>query len=342
MILYFEELNTAQRMGGIETATRGLVAHLAKAGLKVTRSSEGTSRELPDCVHLHGIWSPQLARRFLAWRKRGVPCVVSPHGMLEPWALSHKRVKKVIAWHLYQRRLLDQATVLHGTSERETAQFKILGLRPPTAMVPWGVSLPQVRERAAKHCPQIALFVGRIYPVKGLPMLIEAWARVHPAGWKLRIVGPDQAGHQAEVEAVVRKAGVASVVEFTGELTGPTKEAAYEEADLFVLPSYTENFGIAIAEALAHALPVVTTTGTPWASLNERGCGWWVAPTVHDVAKALSTATALDDETLRAMGAKGREWVLNDFNWQQTANRMKELYLWVLGEKPKPSFVKFD
>src|ERR1035437_7417092 len=195
MNVHFEELGAPQRAGGIEAVTRELVAHLRAAGLKVSRSSEPEAFSLPDCVHLHGIWSPQLARRFLAWGKRGVPCVVSPHGMLDPWALSHKWFKKKVAWHVYQKRMLDRAVLLHGASERETRQFKTLRLKPPMALVPWGVTLPPARaERPAHPRPRIALFVGRIYPVKGLPMLVEAWARVRPAGWKLRIVGPDEAG----------------------------------------------------------------------------------------------------------------------------------------------------
>lgn len=341
MNVHFEELSTPQRAGGIEVATRELVAHLRATGLQVSRSSEQPPASLPDCVHLHGIWSPRLAQRLLAWRKQGIPCVISPHGMLDPWALSHKWFKKKVAWHVYQKRLLNGVALLHGASGRETSQFKSLGLKAPVALIPWGVSLPPVRaERSAQPGPRIALFVGRVYPVKGLPMLVEAWSRVRPAGWKLRIVGPDEAGHQAEVENVAAKTGIAGVVEFVGELTGPAKAAAYAGADLFILPSYTENFGMAVAEALAHALPVVTTTGTPWPMLPERGCGWWVAPTVDHLATALAAATALDDETLRALGRRGRELVAREFSWQQAADKMKAAYQWVLGSGPKPDCIE--
>ena len=170
-------------------------------------------------------------------------------------------------------------------------------------------------------------------------MLVEAWARVRPAGWKLRIVGPDEGGHRGEVESVARRTGVATSVEFIGELAGLAKEAAYEGADLFILPSYTENFGMVVAEAMAHSLPVVTTTGTPWSLLPERGCGWWVAPTVDCIAQALSTATALNDKTLRTMGMRGREIVSSEFSWRQAAKKMRETYQWVLGGQTKPGCV---
>jgi len=340
MNIHFEELAAPQRAGGIDAVTRELVAHLRATGVNVNRSSEQEAIGLPDCVHLHGIWAPQLVRRFRVWSSRGVPCVVSPHGMLDPWALSHKWFKKKVAWHMYQKRLLDRAVLLHGASERETRQFKTLRLKPPKALIPWGVSLPPAGAARPDHPrPRIALFVGRVYPVKGLPMLVEAWARVRPAGWKMKIVGPDEAGHRAEVESLVRKAKLEADFDFAGPLQAEALRDAYESAGLFIQPSYTENFGMAIAEAMSHSLPVVTTTGTPWSMLPERGCGWWVAPTVDQIAEVLSTATALDDKTLRAMGTRGREVVSSEFSWRQAANKMKSVYEWVLGRGPKPECV---
>ncbi len=342
MNIHFEELTETQRTGGIEAATRELAVHLRANGFTVSRSSEQEATSLPDCVHLHGIWSPKLAGRFLAWRKRGVPCVVSPHGMLAPWALSHKWFKKKVAWHSYQKRLLNRATLLHGTSEFEIKQFRTLGLKPPVASIPWGVSLPP--EQVGKierecSCPKTALFVGRIYPVKGLPMLVKAWTMVRPAGWKLKIVGPDEAGHRAEVERLILQAKLEADIKFTGPLQGETLHDAYRRADLFIQPSYTENFGMAIVEAMSHSLPVLTTTGTPWAILPERRCGWWVSPTVDHVAQALATATGLDNQELRGMGRRSRELVAAEFSWTQTAKKMGELYRWALGGTAKPGFI---
>ena len=343
MNIHFEELSAPQRAGGIEAATRELAAHLRSAGLQVSRSSEQTAIGLPDCVHIHGIWSPQLAGKFLAWQKKGVPCIVSPHGMLEPWPLSHKWLKKKIAWHVYQKRLLNRAAALHGTSARETAQFRKLGLTPPSALVPWGVEMPPQNRKSEignrKSEIRTALFVGRIHPVKGLPMLIEAWAKVRPAGWKLKIVGPDEVGHRAEVEAVVQKTGLASVVEFVGELAGSAKSAAYDGADLFIQPSYTENFGMAIAEALAHSLPVITTTGTPWSILPKRGCGWCGDARAEPLAQALREASALTNEERQVMGQRGYDLVKENYSWPVVASTFLEVYRWVLQRGGKPACV---
>lgn len=327
MKVFFEELTNSQRAGGIEAVTRELILHLDAIGVEVTRSSEREPHGAPDCVHLHGIWSPKLAIRFSTWVQRGVPCIVTLHGMLEPWALKHKRTKKWIAWHMYQRGLLNRAALLHGTSEREVQQLLGLGLTPPAVMLPWGVSLSPIRIlQSDKSRTRTALFVGRIYPVKGLPLLVEAWGKVRPSGWKLKIVGPDEAGHRAEVEASIKKAGIGKFVEFTGELIGSEKDAAYANADLFVLPSFTENFGMAVAEALAHSLPVLTTTGTPWGALSDWSCGWWVAPTTDTIAAGLAAATNLEDKVLHDMGARGRQLVASQYTWQQTAARMKKAY----------------
>jgi len=98
------------------------------------------------------------------------------------------------------------------------------------------------------------------------------------------------------------------------------------DADLFVLPTHSESFGMAIAEALAHAVPVLTTTGAPWPMLQETGCGWRVQPTVDGIADGLLQATSLDRETLRQMGEKGRYLVLREFSWSRVANLMRWIY----------------
>jgi glycosyltransferase involved in cell wall biosynthesis len=170
------------------------------------------------------------------------------------------------------------------------------------------------------------LFVGRIYPVKGLPMLVEAWARVRPRGWHLVIAGPDEAEHRAEVERAVSVAGLNGVISFLGPIHGKAKTGAYFNADLFVLPSYSESFGMAVAEALAHGLPVLTTKGAPWPELAARGCGWSIDPTVEGIAQGLSEATSQDSAALSAMGARGRAWIAANFGWDAIATQFLAAY----------------
>jgi glycosyltransferase involved in cell wall biosynthesis len=157
-------------------------------------------------------------------------------------------------------------------------------------------------------------------------MLVEAWARVRPEGWHLQIAGPDEAGHRAQVERAVSVAGLKEVVSFLGPVEGEAKNRAYFNADLFILPSYSESFGMAVAEALAHGLPVLTTNGAPWPELAVRGCGWSVDPTVDGIAQGLSQVTSQELAALQAMGTKGRAWVSADFAWGAVASQFLAAY----------------
>jgi glycosyltransferase involved in cell wall biosynthesis len=185
-------------------------------------------------------------------------------------------------------------------------------------------------EKVFRSGPRSALFLGRIYPIKGLLMLVEAWARVRPDGWLLRIAGPDEDGHQKQVEKAVAAAGLGEAVSFTGPVGYQMKKSTFFNADLVVLPSHSESFGIVVAEALAHGLPALTTTGTPWSILPESGCGWWVDATVDGIAEGLRQATTLDPEALRSMGAKGRALVIARFGWKRVADLMLSTYESVL------------
>jgi glycosyltransferase involved in cell wall biosynthesis len=252
-----------------------------------------------DVLHDNGIWLPHNHRLAELAARRGSPRVVSTRGMLEPLAINHKLWKKSIAWWVYQRRDLKRASCHHTTAETEARHVERLGLGVPLCVIPNGVDVPlQVLRAEGKNEDRggrrMALFLGRIHPKKGLPMLIEAWARVRPDGWYLHIAGPDEAGHRAEVQNAVFAAGLGEVVFFVGPIEAEKKESAFSNADLFVLPTHSENFGIVVAEALAHGLPVLTTTGAPWSTLAERGCGWWVDATVEGIAEGLRQATSCD------------------------------------------------
>jgi glycosyltransferase involved in cell wall biosynthesis len=325
----------------------------------------------PDVVHDHGIWLPCHRQVARVCRQRGIPRIVSPRGMLEPWALNHKKWKKRLAWWLYQRRELRAAAGLHATAPSESDQLRALGLKGPMAAVPNGVEVPEIEDRRPAKAPRTtddgrtttderprttdgrrtALFLSRVHSIKGLPMLLEAWARVEPAGWRLRIVGPDEGGHEAELKALADRLGIlwsdartdrpggTAAIEFGGSLEGGAKWRAMAAADLFVLPTHSENFGIVVAEALAAATPVITTQGAPWELLETERCGWWTPVSADGIAAALDEATRRSPEELAAMGGRGRAVVAERFAWERIAQEMIACYRWVLGEGPKPGCV---
>jgi glycosyltransferase involved in cell wall biosynthesis len=282
-----------------------------------------------DVLHDNGIWLPHNHRFANLTADYGIPRIVSTHGMLEPWAIKHKRWKKNLAWRFYQRGDLMRACCHHATSDREAENIRALRLGVPVCMIPSGIDIPEISNQAnpnANGVRKIALFLGRIHPKKGLPLLIEAWQRVRPEGWLLEIAGPDEAGSREELEKRVSAAGLNQVISFLGPVDGLKKQSAFLNANLFVLPTYSENFGIVIGEALAHGLPVLTTTGAPWPMLPERGCGWWIDATVDGVTEGLRRATACDRETLRSMGAQGRRFVSAEFGWERVAKRFISTY----------------
>lgn len=295
----------------------------------------------PDVIHDHGVWlSSNIVSGWVSYW-RGIPLISTPRGMLTDWALSHHTEKKQFAWTLYQKRILEQATLFHATARAEAESLRALGLSQPTAIIPNGVQVPQSIPTAPDTREKRTLFLSRLHPQKGLPMLLDAWARVQPDGWSLELVGPSEDGHRADLRRQTTSLGICDTVRFSGPVEDDKKWEKYAKADLFVLPSYSENFGIVVAEALAAGVPVITTTGAPWKELDTHNCGWWVAPEVGTIAEALETATALDDDIRQNMGLRGRALVEEKYTWSAVGERMKKAYQWIVGDSDQPTFIEY-
>jgi len=294
-----------------------------------------------DAVHILGIWRPfnQLAQLRAHSCKR--PVLLSTLGMLEPWALSHKALKKRMGMALYQRALLERADVLHAASIPEAENLRALGLKAPIAVIQHAVDVPRSERKLPCEAspPKSALFLSRLHPKKGLLSLVEAWARAAPQGWRVIVAGPDQDGHRREVERAVALRGVAHSFVFVGAVYGEARARLLRESDLLVLPSHSENFGFVVAEALACGRPVITTTATPWRDLQTTGSGYWVEPDVASLAEALSHATSRDAAELNEMGERGRALIMTKYSWPTVIAQHVATYRWLVGEEPKPSCV---
>ena len=281
-----------------------------------------------DIVHVHGIWAPIL-HRVVAWAVKGKMLIVwSPHGMLAPWAMRHKWWKKWLPWHLYQKRDLMLAKTLHATSQQEVEWIRALGFTQPIMIAPLGTMLQDLKPQEAKP-EKVLLFVGRIYPVKALDRLIQAFAMVPlevRREWRLRIVGPDQAGHKKCLEAMIRDLELGGSVEFPGPRYGEELDAEYDICDCLALVSHTENFGATVVDAMAHAKPVITSLNTPWREVSERGCGWWVSNEPASLSAVLVQMMSLSDEDRQKMGARGRALVEEKFTWNAVVKAMVKGY----------------
>ena len=312
-----------------------------------------------DIVHIHGIWQFPDWVAATAARRAGIPYVISPHGLLQPARLKKSRLKKRVATVLADRAMLNQASCLHATAPDEADAFRLFGYRGPIAMIPNGIT-PAERigpDRAAmleaafrRDFPEtqgrrLLLFLSRIEPIKGVTTLARAWvecARQFP-DWHLVVVGPDERSHLRDVSAILREGGVLDRTTITGPLYGERKTAAYLASELFVLPTISENFGLVIGEALSHRLPVITTTGAPWAGIVEHGCGWWIAPSQHALVDTLRVALPLPREELAARGDRGAMWIDASFTWEAESRLLLQTYEWLLGSGAgRPDFVSFD
>lgn len=306
-------------------------ASLTSAGVEIHFSPASHDGNF-DIVHQHGLWArlPVSAGSFA--KQNGIPLLLSPHGMLEPWALRHHGWRKKIARLLYQNRNLRAAAALVASSKYEAQQLRKLGLRQPIAILPHGVAIaPEGAKKVrSPDAPRTVLMLSRIHPKKGIDLLLDAWQQVAPEGWQLVIAGNDDGGHRAALEARMIALGIASSVRFAGPVFGGEKNELLRCSDLFVLPSHSENFGIVVAEALQARLPVITTTGTPWHHLEREGCGWCVAPTVDAISRALQTAIALTDSQRAEMGTHAAALIQRDHRWPDIATQYLQLYRWMM------------
>lgn len=298
-----------------------------------------------DIIHVDGVWSPYCHLGIWFARLQKKPLVITPHGMLEPWALSVKKIKKRIGYNLFLKRDFEKATALQTTAREEAEHLRALGLRTPVAVIPNGVNIPRFKEKVKKPNAKRRrlLFLSRIHPKKGVLELVRAVASLREVfergKWVLTIAGPDEDGHLALVKMEAQNLGVDHLMEYAGPVEGDKKWDLYRSSSLFILPTYSENFGLVIAEALGCGVPVITTHGAPWKELNTYHCGWWYPIGQKALESTLRQAMTTSSQVLRSMGDKGKRLVDQKYTWPNIGNQLKEMYEWFLKKRPKPSFL---
>jgi poly(glycerol-phosphate) alpha-glucosyltransferase len=306
-------------------------------------------RSRVDLIHVHGLWMYSSLASMRWSRRCRKPRMVSPHGMLDPWAVRHSAWKKRIASAVYEHRHLRGAACLHALNQAELRALRATGLRNPVSVIPNGIDLP---DRRAPSPPawgdrvrgrKALLYLGRLHPKKGLVNLLRACARVqrHPAAqdWVVVIAGWDQGRHGRELEGLVEELSLEQFVLLVGPQFEDAKVASYAIAEAFILPSLSEGLPVAVLEAWSYGVPVLMTEAC---NLPEGFAAGAALPIVADpagIAAGLRRLFALSDAERRAMGARGQALVRERFTWQQVAEQMAAVYRWVLRGGPAPSCV---
>lgn len=303
--------------------------------------------QLVDVIHSHGMWQMCVVYPARAARKAGKRLIVSPRGALSPWAMKHGSWFKAFFWSFVQRQALEQASCFHATAESEYADIRRLGFKQPVAIIPNGIDVPEATEKRCNG-KRTLLFLGRLHPIKGVDILLESWAHVMDRfpHWQLQIAGTDtgygnKSGYLREMRELANKWELKRV-EFTGPLYGDAKVSAYRGAELFVLPSHSENFGVTVAESLAAGTPAIVTKGAPWEGLETHRAGWWIDVGVDSLVAGLERAMAESPNELKQRGLNGREWMIRDFSWATVGIMMDQTYRWLIDGGKTPNWVKTD
>ena len=291
-------------------------------------------------IHIHGLWEQSTALAAAEARSLKVPYVMSAHGMLEPWALENKKLKKLVYAALVERANVAGARALHALTQAEARQFVGFGARSPIAVIPNAVDLPDradaslfLRDFPELRGKRLVLFLARLHPKKGLDLLLEAWAEVvadFPDA-HLVVAGPDSEGTLARLRHFVADRGLVGNVCFAGLLQGAMKWSALAAAEAFVLPSFSEGQSVGVLEAMGMGLPVIVTEACNMPEVRELDLGWTIQPHLEPLTNALREL--LRGELMENLdkGIRGAALVQSRYSWPVVAQQMAELYSWIIG-----------
>jgi glycosyltransferase involved in cell wall biosynthesis len=318
---------------------------------------EALQKFAPEICHTHGLWLyPSIAAKKYGQKFRR-PWIVSPHGMLDPWALKNSRWKKQIAWHLFESAHLRGAHCLRALCQPEADSIRRLGLKNAVVVIPNGMDLPTGISSAAPPWKnlippkkKVLLFLSRVHPKKGLANLLNAWRQIQKSDWILAIAGWEQGGHETELKQLCTEKNIpfadirtpvpnsqppASVL-FLGPQFNAAKAACYRYCDAFVLPSFSEGLPMVVLEAWANGKPVLMTPECNLPEGFQAQAGLKIATDVASIAAGLQDLFSMSNADRGAIGNRGRALVESRFTWERVGRQMRTVHEWILGGGAKP------
>lgn len=283
-----------------------------------------------DIVHIYGIWQPFLVKVFFVSKILKKKVIISPIGALEPWSLGQKKIKKKLAWYLYQKKILDNADVIHATSSIEAKNIKNKKVKTKIKIIAHGLDVQEeFKPQIKKNKKKIILFFSRIHSKKGLIELITIWKNLnYSQDWLLHIYGPisDKNYYEKMISEIKFQKLEKKIFNFQPIFNQDQKIKIYKGADGFILPSKSENFGISIGEALACGVPVLTTLQTPWEIINDYNAGYVFNFSKNEIQKNIDRFMKLSDEERYKMGVNALKLIKEKFESDKIFNLYEDLY----------------
>ena len=281
-----------------------------------------------DVVTVHALFSYATIPGCRTSYRRGVPYIVRPLGTLGDWSLRQRRWKKAPYLALVERRHLERASAIHVTSDAEHASVAALGFGEKARVIPLGVDAGKPTRRTLRGGPLRLLYLSRLHPGKNLPTLFGAvrHARASGADVVLTVAGAGEPDYSAFLRESVVANGVADCVDFVGHLSGAAKASAFADADVFVLPSAHENFGIAVVEALASGLAVVVSPHVGVAHEVHAASAGVISEVAEDELGGTLATLARERTTVARMGAAASQLARRRFSWTACARQLIDLY----------------
>ena len=339
MTNFSDDMNTHALEGS------NVTLYVLKEGFKRADVEKYIIKEGFDIVQLQSLWSLDYHKVAQICRKHHIPYLITPRGMLEPWSMKQKAFKKNIAMLLYQKRDLNNAACIYTTADMEARNVRELGIKVPCSVIPNGIETDGYPCRTSKDMvKKQILFLSRIHVKKGIELLIDAWKELVGSfpDWSIKIVGNGEEVYINELKTKINQLGLDNCIEILPPVFGQAKVKLYQSSALFVLPSYSENFGMVIAEAMSCGVPVVTSEFTPWSFLNEEKAGWSIKLGLRELINTLNEALCKDSDELFSMGQNAANLVKERFDYLSVTKLTIQLYTWLIQGGDKPEFVMMD
>lgn len=298
-----------------------------------------------DILHQHGLWMPISLFSKKLKKKTNILKIVQPHGFLMPYSRNISKVKKDFIFSLYERSNIESSDMLVACAKEEAKVLRKLFPKKDISIIPNGIPdeffNTENKTKIFKRKKRM-LFLSQIIPVKGIERIIKSIKEIGVnefLDWEFLIAGYEDVNYKSILEKMVSDFELKELVKFIGPMFDLDKIKIFDNVDVFLLPSYSENFGIVVAEALSRGLPVLTTKGTPWKELETNNCGFWVDNSDLGIKNGILQILECSEYELKEMGIKGKKLISEKYLWSKCSQKTIEIYKWILNGGQKPSFI---